>query len=391
MTRIRAAALIAVFAVAATLILREAVAAESTFDLDDGFVVKDPGRFEWQFGGRVHADTAWYDDDITPLDDDAELRRARLRTQLTLLDAWRFKAEYDVGGVVDGWKTVYVQYRGLDNWRFTFGNQVVPFSLADVTSSNVGVFMERPLATALAPGLLTGLAVKRSSETWSLSGGIFGDELEDQERRESDGEGVAGRATKTLWSKDRSLLHLGGSLEYREPSADDAVRIRNRPESYMTDRRLVDTRVINDVDDTLTGGLESAWVSGPFALRGEYIHARVTRGQGSDLDFAGWYATASYVLTGERVRFSKRNGVFRPLKPRRKWGALEVGLRYSTLDLEDGDVTGGEQTNVGVAFNWYLNQNMRIMANFIAYDASPNRNGLDEDGNIFQLRFQGVL
>lgn len=91
------------------------------------------------------------------------------------------------------------------------------------------------------------------------------------------------------------------------------------------------------------------------------------------------------------MRFSRRNGTFRSVRPDRDWGALELAVRYSTLDLDDGDITGGEQSNAAIGLNWYANTNFRVMANFIRYDADPNRNGIDEDGNIIQIRIQATL
>jgi phosphate-selective porin OprO/OprP len=101
--------------------------------------------------------------------------------------------------------------------------------------------------------------------------------------------------------------------------------------------------------------------------------------------FDGWYAQASYVLTGERRRYSRSSGTFQGVRPRRKWGAVEVAVRYSTLDLDDGSVSGGEASDWTVGLNWYVRENLRLMFDYVHVDAS-NSAGERDDPKIFGFR-----
>lgn len=83
-------------------------------------------------------------------------------------------------------------------------------------------------------------------------------------------------------------------------------------------------------------GLEFASVLGPVSVQGEYFSADISReGLDPDLDFSGWYAYASWFLTGESRVYKAKKGKFDRVTPRGivgkgGIGAWEVGLRFST-------------------------------------------------------------
>lgn len=378
----------------ALVLLMAGAAASADVDYDSrrGVVVAGAGD-DWRLtvGGRLHLDLADFDPDLTPLKDDHDVRRARVDVALRLGDDWQVRADYDVAGTVDGWKSLFLQYRGLRRTAITIGNQVPPFGLDQMTGSNDTTFMERSLPGALGPSLLLGAGFNTWGRGWTLAGGLYGDEIESQERRLSDGEGAVLRYTVAPVRKRGRVLHFGVATEYRRPDGRDEVRYRARPESYVTDRRLVDTRTITGIDDTLAFDLELGAIAGPFSLRGDYVFTDVARRTGTDLSFSGGQVTASWVVTGESLRYRRKTGSFGGIRPRNRWGAVELATRYSTLDLDDRDVTGGEQQNLAFGVNWYINRNFRVMGNYILVYAEPNRDGADEHPHILQFRFQAAL
>ena len=99
---------------------------------------------------------------------------------------------------------------------------------------------------------------------------------------------------------------------------------------------------------------------------------------------------ASYLITGETRKYAHKTGGFRAVTPDRNFrskdnglGAWEVAIRYSTIDLNDGIVQGGQLDDVTLGLNWYLNFNTRVMFNYVMADLK----GVG-DVNIFQTRFQ---
>jgi phosphate-selective porin OprO/OprP len=66
---------------------------------------------------------------------------------------------------------------------------------------------------------------------------------------------------------------------------------------------------------------------------------------------------------------------------------LQVALRYSTIDLTDGGIDGGEENNAALALNWYPNYHLRLSADYIEV-IDHKRQGVSDEPSIFQLRAQ---
>jgi phosphate-selective porin OprO/OprP len=138
-------------------------------------------------------------------------------------------------------------------------------------------------------------------------------------------------------------------------------------------------------------GAEIATVQGPFSAQAEYITTSVQRDADRDLDFDGWYAQASYFLTGESRQY--KDGKFARVTPKSivgegGIGAWELALRFSTLDLSDADIDGGEADSVTLGMNWYPTPTLRFTANYVdVLDVEGGANDGDEP-SVLQLRSQ---
>lgn len=369
----RPAVRIGLAALAAAALFAPAAQAQDDWSTkwSNGFKVDSAdGRFRLQFGGRVQADYAFAStDDAFEIEDGFELRRARLFTSGTVYDKVEFKIEYDFAGGDPAAKDVYV---GLaEDWgTLRFGHFKEPFGLEELTSSKYLAFVERSLPVeAFAPSRNSGVGLQgERGETLNWAVGAFY-EADDSAKSVGDGNyDVTGRVGyRPLFADGGSrLLHLGLAASRQE--RDGTLRFRTRPEAHLAPR-LVDTGGFAGDGTTLLGG-EVAGVFGPFWFASEVIQARTDSAALGDPTLDGAYVQAGWYLTGESRAFG--GGTFGRTKPKANYGAgigaWEVALRYSTVDLGDAGVAGGEQHDVTVALNWTLNPVTRLMLDVVRAD-----------------------
>lgn len=377
------------------------------------------GRFKLKIGGRVFTDAAFFnqsqefqDSSVFDEQDGAEFRAARINMQGTMYDNINYRAEYDFAGTDDGQAKFYDVYMGMSGipgiGNVRVGHFREPYGLERLTSISDITFLERALPNAFAPARNLGVMAFNTQldKRLSLAVGAFKEVDSFPSKNDADedqGYSITARVTGLPWYADegRKLLHLGVAYSHRNP--DGAVLgYRSTPEAHLGDTflnterfqrfRFADARM-NNVD--LWGG-EAALEIGPFSLQGEYMLSDVETDFAGDVALDGYYVQASYFLTGENRPYDQAQAVFGRIKPRhdfslkgdkKGWGAWELALRYSNLDLNDGPIIrGGEETNWTAGVNWYLNPNTRIMWNYTYADIEHDL--FDGDLGIFQMRFQ---
>lgn len=351
------------------------------------------GKFETKLGGRVQLDASAYGGE-PDLGDGTDVRRARLNLQGKMYYDWGFRLQYDfIDEGSRGIKDAYISYSGFEALDVKVGHFRDPFSLQTQTSTNDVMFMERALPAAFDAGRHIGVMAASNHKHWTLAGGFFGDSVGSGAgtNDEDEGWGASSRVTWAPVNESAQLLHLGLGLNYRETGGDNTARFRQQPETHIAGVNIVNTGDIEMVDDFIKVGAEIAAVQGPFSAQAEYITTTVKRDSAQDLDFDGWYAQASYFLTGESRQY--KTGKFSRVMPKSVVGeggigAWELALRFSALDLSDADIDGGEMDSVTLGMNWYPTPTLRFMANYVdVLDVDGGPNDGDEP-SVFQLRSQ---
>jgi phosphate-selective porin OprO/OprP len=333
----------------------------------------------YTFFGKVEPEYAAYFDGILKDEDGFEIRRFSVGMVGVLTDTLSYKGEIDL---TDGFNNISDLYLRWDSSRFgslTIGNQKVAQNLSAMTGVLSLLFMERPLPVTTF-SLARRLAI--GQDLYFRKFGVHAVIFTKDPNNNAGKRGVAIRVIANPVRSDSGIAHVGFSFVREE--MDRAARYRTRPESHVTDIRLVDTGLYDDIEYQNILGVEVAGARGALSGRIEAFASRWEREGSVENDFYGAYIEIGHFLTGQNFRY--RDGKF--VRPRIEKGsrAWEVGIRASWVDLNDQDIRGGIQKNLGLALNFYPRRNFRAMFNVIYYDAERDHG--DEEGWIAQTRIQ---
>jgi phosphate-selective porin OprO/OprP len=333
-------------------------------------------KFSLKFGGRIMADYTFVseDDELSDLveGDGFEFRRARFFMSGTIYERVKFKAQYNFGDGGAEFKDVWIGLTS-DAGLLQFGHFKEPFSLEELTSSKYLAFLERSMPIeAFSPSRNSGVGFSGGSDSVNYGVGVFYDADDFGVSTDEDNVNITGRvAFRPIYEEDGArLIHLG--IAATQKDRESSLRFRARPEAHFSSR-FVDTGSFAADSATILGG-EVAGVFGPFWFAGEYITTDVNAPAVGDPSFDGAYVQAGYYLTGEHRKFKTSSGGFDRQKPKNNFGseggsgAWEIVARYSTLDLTDAGIAGGEQDDITVGLNWYLNPATRMMLNYVMAD-----------------------
>lgn len=328
-------------------------------------------------GGRLHLDTAGWTapgDLLRPLQP-VGVRRLHVYTrgEAVLLLPIDFKIQFGwISGAFlfdSGWVRL-----GDVPWigTVTLGYQDAPVTLDALVSSSARTFLEAATPVlAFASGTRLGIQAGRPllDERATFAVGVFTDVAAREFGDASDSiTRLTFRATGLPWWRDGedapSWVHVGLSGSFAATDGR-STRYRARPETYLTAYAL-DTGDI-DADGSGIVGLEAAAAAGPLFVQGEVLRSTVDSVESEALGFFGLYLQAAWALTGETHPYDRRAGLPTRLVPTRPFsfrerqpGAIELGARFSYLDLDDGPVEGGTLGLFSAVANWTWDEHVRF-------------------------------
>jgi phosphate-selective porin OprO/OprP len=336
------------------------------------------------------------------LSDGLYFRRARLGVEGTINRdfGYRLVTEFGGGGtegparINDAW----ISYTGFAPFTLQLGAYAPPANMDDGTPPEDTLFIERATPAELSRTLggadgRTALGVRTSGQRWMAAATLTGRTVNDAEVFDSQSALVARGGGLVATGEDYNL-HLGASGTWVIHAADAGVdaagarygiRLRDRPELRVDSTRLIDTGAI-DAKHAWTAGLEFGANWRNLYLQAEDFHYGIQRRNTPSLDdprFGGWYAQASWLLTGERRRYNAAFQGPRPFVPLSSGGghgAWEFALRFSHTDLDFhagtpgsapavDSIRGGVQDIWTVGINLYANPNLRWQLNYLHIDA----------------------
>lgn len=226
------------------------------------------------------------------------------------------------------------------------------------------------VADALLPSRNVGITINSNfaKERMTWAAGVFNNWFETNRSISDNPTVFTGRITALPYqSEDESnLVHLGIAGRYSNAAA--GIRYKTKTEIF-SGPVSVDTDLIDDAESTFHYGLELALRKGPFILVSEFIQSNVRSSTFNDPVFKGYYIVASYTITGEIRSYNKRGGVFNKVKVANGintggWGELEVYSRWSSVDMTDQSIDGGEMNTFSVGINWYPISAIQVNINY---------------------------
>lgn len=350
------------------------------------------GGTEISFEGLVQTDYNHFGSDVADLNGDVldgsnadqELRRAELVLKGKSPGNIDWVLGYDAKA--DKWLDVNARYKlGGDKRHYLqMGQFKQPNSLEELSSTKHNDFISKATVTnSFATGRRLGAAWSYGSGPFAITAGVFGSELT---RNKAAGNGVGLRGTFAPIKQDGTILHFGLSYVNRDVDGD-AIKLAAKPNADLTKASLVSTGTLANADRMATIGLESFWAHGPVKLQGEYMQVDVDRhGTGAD-DFrgSGGYLSALWNVTGEGWKYKDGvPGTAAPSDPAA--GMWQLGLRYDTIDLDDGAVQGGRMDAITAGVNVYWRSNFKLALNYVKVDS--RRAGIDDNPDIIEARLQ---
>lgn len=334
-----------------------------------------------------------------------EFRRVYLSASGTIYKNIKYKAQFEFAGARLGYRDLYIRFADLPyiGGDLSLGSMGEATGLDMVTSSKYIPFFERAMLTNtqnfrwnsglhyhnfdIANGAL-GLQMSYCYNGKQNEGFL-------DEHLEKGGHFVARLTSPIIINSEKhQKIHLGVNYENRKRTEDpEDYTLNFRPENHLESKVSIPIAGLATQSDI---GFELAGMFGPFTIAGEYEVAGYHTDNGTDTEIFninGYYADASYFLFGGRRGY--KNGAFARVVPYDNfcikdggYGAMEIGVRYSTMDYSSIITTGSldKISNVTFGLNWYLNSHTRIVYNYIITDLNDVVNTNKMHANLIRVQ-----
>lgn len=278
------------------------------------------------------------------------------------------------------------------NFQIMLGQVFANFGLSNNSDTRSLTFLEQPLMNqSFTPNLGEGLFAVWYQEPFAITGAIL---------RPKFATPISGpvpysysvEATLSPLHKQRRLLVFGFSDWLQTTDNSHNAEFSTIPEIEAHNAgTLIATPTIQDIDSYNNIDAFVTTLLGSFSFQSEYFTSQINRTTSTrpQLHFDGYYFTTSYYLTGESRTYSaSQMGFINVTKPIHRYGAFQLALRVSTLNLNSNGVMGGKETDITAGINWYLFSYFMFQLNYIHAIAYPNSCGDHQIANFVGFRIQ---
>jgi len=257
-----------------------------------------------------------------------------------------------------------------ENMTVRVGKQKEPINMdRSMTMIQIASQERYAAADAMFPSRNVGVTLYgiAANQRVAWAAGLFNDWLTQGEDLDESATQTIGRITWLPFvSEDESnLVHLG--LGVRHTNAKQGLEYAARPETGNMPS-FVDTGPF-DAESSILYNWELGWRRGRLWLMAEYSDNHIDAPDAGDPNFRGYHLSGTWSLTGEMRGYKNSRGVFDGLPVAQSVsqggkGTTEVALRYSSIDLTDGLISGGEMDVATAQFNWWLTNSMAVSLNY---------------------------
>lgn len=347
------------------------------------FTSKDNSYAFW-FDNRVYFDGAVFSNKaLNPIGNGVTIRRARFAIKAVMWNNWYGEVDVDFAGSALELKDAYLKYTfDSGNFNIKAGHFRESFGMETLTTSRYLMFMERSYSSKLDPSRHLGVQLHYANDRYLLTGGVHFNtvgELEEvtfsqdanKDLGKDEGYSFTGRAAYRPILDDEKVLHLGVAASYRTPKTTaevpDSYRFSTRSNTSINRKKYIDTDDILNVDNMNLLGLELAGSYKGWMFQGEYRNVNINRmGALSSINLNGFYMQSGYLLFGGKYNYNAADGEYTRITRGKKYGDLEVALRYDYVDANDMDagIYGGSAEGYTVGLNYHVNPNVKFMLNY---------------------------
>ncbi len=301
--------------------------------------ISPDSRFSFALRTLVQFDAGYFSQGKNPssvdLNSGTNFRRAQVGFTGTAFRDWQYNLTLDFGG--NGVEKsgyiyyAYIEYDGFKPFGFRVGAFAPSASLDDATGSADLLFLERSSAADIARNIAgspsrEGASIFAQGDDYLVSVAYTtkkaGDAatFDEQSAVVSRAAWLAYSDGDLKWELDADLTHVFKLPDQVANGATSALNnlasFSNGPEVGIDATKTVNTGNI-DASTITEFGFESAVAWQAFYAQGGYFHYEIERRASAlaDPDFNGWYAQATWALTGESHPYDPVTASFRGLRP----------------------------------------------------------------------------